>query len=126
MPHINPFPPMDTDTQSSDPGSPPCLLVLNTCPDEATAARLARALVEERLAACVNRLPLTASTYRWQGQVVEEAEVLLLIKTASDRYPALAKRLQALHPYQVPEIIALPLCDGLPAYLQWLVAQTRS
>ncbi|MCK9489320.1 MAG: divalent-cation tolerance protein CutA [Xanthomonadales bacterium] len=101
------------------------LLVLSTCPDDDTAARLARALVEERLAACVNRLPLTASTYRWQGQVVEEGEVLLLIKTVADRYPALAERLAVLHPYQVPEIIALPVADGLPGYLEWMVAQTR-
>ncbi len=101
------------------------LVVLNTCPDDDSAARLARALVEERLAACVNRLPLTASTYRWQGQVVEEAEVLLVIKTVADRYQALVARLQQLHPYQVPEIIAVPVADGLPAYLEWLVAETR-
>lgn len=109
----------------ADHGQPP-LIVLTTCPDEPVAARLARALVAERLAACVQRMPLTASTYRWQGQVLEEAEVLLVIKTATDRYQALAARLRQLHPYQVPEILAVPVADGLPDYLQWLVAETRA
>lgn len=100
------------------------LLVLCTCPDEAVAAGLARALVEERLAACVNRLPLTASTYRWQGQVLEDAEVLLMAKTTADRFDALATRIVELHPYSVPEVIALPVERGLPAYLSWLARET--
>lgn len=102
------------------------LLVLCTCPDEAVAAAIARTLVGERLAACVNRLPLTASTYRWQGRVEESAEVLLLAKTTAERYPALAERLAALHPYDVPEIVATPIVRGLPAYLDWLAAETSA
>lgn len=98
------------------------LLVLCTCPDDGVAAGLARALVAERLAACVNRLPLTASTYRWQGQVVEDAEVLLMAKTTVGRFDALATRIVELHPYSVPEVIALPIEQGLPAYLRWLAA----
>ena len=96
------------------------LVILCTCPDDAVAARIARSLVDERLAACVNRLPLTASTYRWQGTVVEEAEVLLVVKTTPARYQALAGRLAELHPYEVPEIVAVPVDRGSPAYLAWL------
>lgn len=103
----------------------PILLCLCTCPDDAVAAQVARAVVEERLAACVNRLPLTASTYRWQGQVMEEAEILLLIKTTPARYPALAARVLELHPYSVPELIALPIDRGLPDYLAWVLSETR-
>ena len=100
------------------------LLCLSTCPDEASAAALARALVGEGLAACVSRLPLTASVYRWQGDIVEEAEVLLLIKTTQGSWPRLQQRLPALHPYETPELIALPVGDGLPAYLAWIAAET--
>lgn len=100
------------------------LLCLSTCPDEASAAALARTLVEERLAACVSRLPLTASVYRWQGDICEEAEVLLLIKTTRANWLRLAERLPALHPYHTPELIALPIRDGLSAYLSWLNTET--
>lgn len=100
------------------------LLALTTCPDEAAAGALARALVESGLAACVSRLPLTASVYRWQGKLVEEAEVLLLVKTTRARWPELAARLPGLHPFDVPELLALPVADGLPAYLAWLAEAT--
>ena len=98
------------------------LLAFCTCPDEATAARIARALVEERLAACVNRLPGVRSTYRWQGAVQDDAEVLLLVKTTRERLPALRERLPALHPYELPELIAVEVAGGLPAYLDWVAA----
>ncbi len=101
------------------------VMILCTCPDDAVAARLARLLVEERLAACVQRLPLTASTYRWQDAIVEEAEVLLLIKTAGDRCDALSAFLQEQHPYELPEIIAMPITAGQPDYLAWLDRETR-
>lgn len=97
-----------------------CLLALTTCPDAGCAAHLASVLVGERLAACVNRLPGAVSTYRWEDKVQEDAEVLLLIKTTVERLPALRERLLALHPYDVPELIAMPIADGLPAYLDWL------
>jgi periplasmic divalent cation tolerance protein len=100
------------------------ILVLCSCPDDATAAGLARQLVEERLAACVSRVPLTASTYRWQGRVVEAAEVLLLVKTTAGRQADLIQRLAQLHPYEVPEIVAIGLDAGLPAYLDWLAGET--
>lgn len=97
-----------------------CLLVLSTCPDAACATSIAHALVDERLAACVSRVPGATSTYRWQDKVVEDAEVLLLIKTTAEGLPVLRERLVALHPYEVPELVALPIEDGLPAYLAWL------
>lgn len=100
------------------------LLALSTCPDAEIAARIARTLVEERLAACVNRIPGIASTYRWQGAIHDEAEILLLIKTTRERFPALRERLLALHPYTTPELIALDIQDGSAAYLDWITAAT--
>lgn len=100
------------------------LLVLSTCPDAETAARIARALVEERLAACVSRIPGMASTYRWQDEIREDAEVWLLIKTTRDRFDALRGRLVELHPYEVPELLAIEVVDGHPAYLDWIATAT--
>jgi periplasmic divalent cation tolerance protein len=99
------------------------LVVLSTFPDADAAARVARALVEARLAACVNLVPTVRSIYRWQGAISDDAEVLAVIKTTAERYPALAAKIAELHPYQVPEIVALPLADGHPPYLAWLAAQ---
>jgi periplasmic divalent cation tolerance protein len=99
------------------------LVVFSTFPDADTAARVARTLVEDRLAACVNLLPMVRSIYRWEGEVCDEAETLAVIKTTAERYPALAAKIAELHPYQVPEVIALPLADGHPPYLAWLAAQ---
>lgn len=99
-------------------------MVFCTVPDDALAARIARSLVEERLAACVNRLPV-ASTYRWQDRICEENEVLLLIKTRSDRYAALEARIVELHPYAVPEVVAFDISTGLAGYLDWIDASTR-
>lgn len=97
-----------------------CQIVLTTCPDAETAGRIARALVEERLAACVNILPPMRSVYRWKGQVEEASELLLVIKSVTAQFAALRDRLQALHPYELPEIVAVPILDGLPEYLAWL------
>ncbi len=102
------------------PNMPDYLLALTTCPDTESARRIAHALVDERLAACVNRLLGVTSVYRWQGRTQEDAEILLLMKTTRARLPALRDRLAALHPYAVPELIAVPVTDGLPAYLDWL------
>jgi periplasmic divalent cation tolerance protein len=101
------------------------LLVLTNCPDETVANTIARAVIEEKLAACVNILPRVQSVYRWQGSVESASEVPLLIKTAASAYPALEQRIAELHPYELPEIIALPIVQGLPAYLNWLAAETR-
>ena len=103
-----------------------CLLVLCTCPDAASAARIARALVAERLAACVNRVPGLASTYRWRGEIHDDAEVLLLIKTQRAGFDALRARLVELHPYELPEVIALDIAAGHAPYLDWLRTETRS
>jgi len=101
------------------------LLVLTNCPDEAVANAIALAVVEEKLAACVNILPRVQSVYRWQGTVESASEIPLLIKTTAAAYPALEQQIAELHPYAVPEIIALPIRHGLPAYLNWLAAETR-
>lgn len=94
------------------------LLVLTTCP-EPDAARIARELVESGLAACVNRQTVH-STFRWQGAIQDEPEMLLSIKTLTARYPDLEMRLKSIHPYELPEIIALPVAAGSEAYLSWL------
>jgi periplasmic divalent cation tolerance protein len=96
------------------------LLVYCTCPDTVVAEGIAETLVAERLAACVNIVPGLTSVYRWQGAVERAAEGLLLIKTTTGRYPVLEERLRALHPYELPEIVAVSLVRGLPAYLDWL------
>lgn len=95
-------------------------LVLCTCPDQETGQRLAESLVEEHLAACVNLIPGLVSVYRWQGQIHRDPEVLLAIKTTDERVEALVERLRALHPYELPEIIALPVIAGLADYLDWV------
>lgn len=105
--------------------TPAIFLLMTTCPDAASAATLARGLVEHRLAACVSQLPGLVSTYRWQGELCQENEIQLLIKTPADRLEAARDWLVAHHPYDVPELLALPVADGLPAYLHWVVAQTR-
>ncbi len=99
------------------------LVVLVTAPDAEVAARLARALVEDRLAACGNVLPGLRSIYRWEGQVHDEPEALLLLKTTRARFEALREAVLRLHPYQVPEVIALPVEAGSAPYLAWLSAQ---
>ena len=99
------------------------IVVLVTVGSVAEGERLARALVEERLAACVNRIPAVQSVYRWEGKVEESTEELLVIKTRADRFAALEKRVSELHSYSVPEVIALPIVSGSEAYLKWLGEQ---
>lgn len=101
------------------------LVVLTNCPDEASAERIARALVENRCAACVNRLAPVASTYRWEGAIEDAVEIPLLIKCTRDRYPAVEQTIRQLHPYTVPEIVALPVVAGFPAYLRWVDDETQ-
>lgn len=102
------------------------LLVLTNCPDEATANAIALALVEEKLAACVNILPRVQSVYRWQGAVESASEIPLLIKSTVGRYAELEAAIRARHPYDVPEIIALPITQGLPAYMNWVATETAA
>lgn len=95
-------------------------IILCTCPDHQTAETIARLLVERNLAACVNILPGLTSYYRWQGQIESAQELLLLIKTNSGRYPAVETAILENHPYELPEIIAIPVDQGLPDYLHWI------
>ncbi|MGH9667030.1 MAG: divalent-cation tolerance protein CutA [Bryobacteraceae bacterium] len=96
------------------------IAVLTACDSPKTAARLARRLVEERLAACVNLFPGVRSVYRWQGKIEESQELMLLIKSSRQLLPALIAELEKIHPYEVPEIVALPIVDGGKPYLDWL------
>jgi periplasmic divalent cation tolerance protein len=98
------------------------LLCYCSCPDAVSAQRIADALVQERLAACVNHVPGINSTYRWDGAVTTDSEALLLIKTTAARFEALTARLLELHPYDLPELIAVPVERGHAAYLEWVRA----
>ena len=100
------------------------LLVLTSLPDADSAHALAEYLVTERLAACVNILAPCQSVYRWQGKVEDAQEVPLLIKTTEARYAALEAAIRARHTYELPEIVAVPMSHGLPAYLDWVAAET--
>ncbi len=100
------------------------LLVLSTLPDRAAARKLAQLLVESRLAACVNVLAPCDSVYRWRGDLTEAAEVPVLIKTTVRRYAELESVIRSHHPYELPEIIAVPLARGLPDYLDWVTGET--
>ena len=105
---------------------PDTLLILCTCPDAESAGHIARVLVEERLAACVNRVPGLTSVYRWQGEIHEDNEVLLLIKTRRELFELLRARIIELHPYDVPEVIALEIAAGHAPYLEWLRTETKA
>ncbi len=100
------------------------LLVITNLPDRATAEHIAEALVTEGVAACVNILSECTSIYRWKNKIEHEAEVPLLIKTTREAYPQLEHALRDLHPYELPEIIALPISAGLPEYLNWVTQET--
>jgi periplasmic divalent cation tolerance protein len=100
-------------------------VALTTAPSEEKAAELARALVSEGLAACVNIVPGVRSIYTWKGEVQDEAEVLCVVKTRADRVEALRARLVALHPYEVPELVVLDVTAGHEPYLEWVAGSVR-
>lgn len=101
------------------------IVIFCTVPDRESGERISRVLVEERLAACVNLVPGLSSIYRWQGHIQQDTECLLLIKSTAARFEVLADRLRGLHPYDIPEIIALPVSAGDPAYLNWISENTQ-
>ena len=101
------------------------LLVLTNVPDNAVAERVAHALIDARAAACVNILAECRSVYRWQGTVATTNEVPLLIKTSAEAYPRVEQLLRECHPFAVPEIIAVPIEQGLPEYLAWVATETK-
>lgn len=100
------------------------LLVITNLPDATSARALAGHLVEQRLAACANLLAPCRSIYRWNGKIEDAEEVPLLIKTTTERYPALEAMIRERHPYELPEIVAVPIAHGLPAYLGWVADET--
>jgi periplasmic divalent cation tolerance protein len=99
------------------------LLVITNLPDAASAEKLARRIIEERAAACVNQLAPCTSTYRWKNNIETATEVPVLIKTAKGGYSRLEKLIREAHPYELPEIIAVPVTAGLPAYLDWIAGE---
>ena len=99
---------------------------MNTCPDSETAGKIAADLVDRRLAACVQVLPGLQSYFHWDGKVDCAEEHLLLVKTSSAGYPALERRIRELHPYELPEIIGVPVSNGLPEYLAWVHDYTQN
>lgn len=99
---------------------PEILLILCNTPDEACAEHIARTLVERQIVACVNVMAACQSVYRWQDTLETTREIPLLIKTRAERYAAVEAAIRELHPYEVPEIIALPVTAALPAYLDWV------
>ena len=105
---------------------PEALLVITTLPDQEAAVQLARTLVESGLAACVNIGSPVTSIYRWDNRLEQGTEVILTIKTTRTRYPALEQALAEGHPYELPEVIAVPITTGLPAYLAWIEACTKN
>ncbi len=105
--------------------NPEYVVVMTTLPADADGQAFGRVLVDEKLAACVNLLPLMESVYRWEGRIEQETERQLLIKTSRDRVPALWDRVRELHPYEVPEFLVLAVVDGNEAYLRWVGDSTR-
>ncbi|WP_394778115.1 divalent-cation tolerance protein CutA [Undibacterium sp.] len=102
------------------------LLVMCNVPDDGAAQHIAQQVLAKKLAACVNVMPEMRSLYHWQGELQVSMEIALLIKTTQARYEELQTLIQQLHPYEVPEIIAIPVAAGLPAYLQWVLKETGS
>jgi len=101
------------------------ILVITNLPDAASAEKLARQIIESRAAACVNQLAPCTSTYRWKDDIESATEIPLLIKTTQDAYPRLEQLINGVHPYELPEIIAVSVSSGLPAYLDWVDSETK-
>lgn len=110
--------------ESTSDGSAAVVAVYLTFPDEGTARNVSHALVERRLAACVNVLPAGSSVYRWHGDVVTESELVAWAKTTNEKLPALVEAVKQLHPYDVPAVVAYPAVGGLAGYLEWVEAET--
>ena len=100
-------------------------VMFSTAPNRETALLIARAVVAERLAACVNLVPRVTSVYRWEDKIEEDEEVLLVVKTRADRSDALCARIGELHPYDVPELVLLPVAGGAESYLEWVREESR-
>lgn len=101
------------------------VIIFNTCPGSITAKQIAQDLVANGLAACVNVIPSIKSYFKWGNQIKNETEYLLIIKTRRENYPAIEKKIQSLHPYELPEVIAVPITDGSRGYLDWINQFTK-
>ena len=116
--------PRQADGPADDAAAPSPILVLTTLPEGPAAEALARELLTARLAACIQIGATARSLYHWQGQIETAAEVPVAIKTRAGLYPRVEEAIRRHHPYELPEIVAVPICCGLPAYLNWIAAQT--
>lgn len=123
-PRLTPASSAPSALRARPPPSSRPVLAFSSVPSAAVAASISSALVEARLAACVSTLPGVTSTYRWQGKVETAAELMLVVKTHTEAMDAVSEMVQRLHPYDVPELVAVPIEAGLPAYLQWMVDET--
>ena len=101
------------------------VVVFSTFPDVETARRIARELIDDKFAACANVIPKIESIYRWQGKLEQGEETLVFFKTSAARYPAFEEKLKSLHPYEVPEIVSMPVSAGWPQYLGWVAESSR-
>jgi periplasmic divalent cation tolerance protein len=100
------------------------LVIMVTAPNQEEAARIADQCVRSHQAACATTIPMVHSTYWWEGKLVKEHETMVILKTTADKFPSLRETIQNMHPYKVPEIIAMPVNDGLPQYLEWVRSET--
>ena len=116
---------MEQPTPSTQDATAEYVIVLTTLPGDADGADFGRKLVEDRLAACVNLLPVMDSVFRWEGQVEHDTERQVIVKTSRDRVVALWERIREIHPYEVPEFVVLPIVDGSEAYLKWIGESTQ-
>ena len=103
----------------------PIIIIHCTCPDIVTAERISRLVVSQKLAACVNQVPNVTSDYEWQGKIKQDNEVLLLIKTETEKFDAISQAIREIHPYELPELIAVPVTQGEPNYLEWIKQCTK-
>ncbi len=101
-------------------------IVLTSCANADDAERIARALLERRLVACVNIVPGVRSLYRWEGKIEDDSELILIMKTAAHAVPPLRTAIEDIHPYEVPELVVLPIDDGSPSYLTWVAANVSA
>lgn len=101
------------------------VVIFSTAPSEREAAKIARALVLKRLIACMNIVPKVRSLYRWKGRIWDEKEVMMVMKSKSSLLPGIKKELKRIHPYECPELVSMPIYDGLPDYLDWICENTR-
>ena len=113
------------NADSANPDDMGAMLIIATVPDQIHAVKITESLLQQRLAACVHTMPSGISRYRWQGKIETSAETMLMIKTSARRFRDVEAEIARIHPYEVSEIVALPIVAGLPGYLKWIIDETQ-